>query len=220
MFGRKERELCSKGFFLLNFNLTASFSFSRRRRMLFIAAAVAVGLAALSPPKAAVGTYLSDVPTPALVADADALRERLPGGNDDALLTASGETLLELLKGLVYVHARVVGVSTREERQLYHRDASYQLATLDCALPEHGGYLCMGLNNDYDASYYWARAAGAATRLPVPGVGLRRAGDEVPSCAIHRLGEAAAQVRRKTCFCLFLNVAHPFLPYLTNEFLR
>ena len=96
--------------------------------MLFIAAAVAVGLAALSPPKAAVGTYLSDVPTPALVADADALRERLPGGNDDALLTASGETLLELLKGLVYVHARVVGVSTREERQLYHRDASYQLA--------------------------------------------------------------------------------------------
>ena len=52
--------------------------------MLFIAAAVAVGLAALSPPKAAVGTYLSDVPTPALVADADALRERLPGGNDDA----------------------------------------------------------------------------------------------------------------------------------------
>tara|TARA_B100000524_G_scaffold166789_1_gene85264 strand:- start:1651 stop:2016 length:366 start_codon:yes stop_codon:yes gene_type:complete len=27
-------------------------------------------------------------------------------------------------------------------------------------------------------------------------------------------------VLEKTCFGLFLNVAHPFLPYLTNEFLR
>ena len=81
--------------------------------------------------------------------------------------------LLALLDDALYLHARVSRVVPREQRQLYHRDASYPLVHLDCALPEGGGYLCMGLNNNYDASYYWARSAGSAGRLPVQLRGLR-----------------------------------------------
>lgn len=102
--------------------------------------------------------------------------------------------LLTLLDDILYLHARVARVVPREQRQLYHRDASYPLVQLDCALPKGGGYLCMGLNNNYDASYYWARSAGAAGRLPVPGVGLRCASS---GCELHRLGELEANAEMR-----------------------
>ena len=58
-------------------------------------------------------------------------------------------------------------------RPSYNRDVSYALASLDVQLPSGGAYLSMGLNNDYDASYYWARHAGSNARRPVPGIDLR-----------------------------------------------
>ena len=55
-----------------------------------------------------------------------------------------------------YLHTRVAA-SSLQRRPRYHKDASYALARLDTPLPAGGAYLAMGLNNDYDASYYWAR---------------------------------------------------------------
>ena len=75
------------------------------------------------------------------------------------------------LTGHVYVHTRVLRRAPREVR--YHRDVSYSLAALDCPLDCVHAHVAMGLNNHWDADYYWARAAGSRASLPAPGVGLR-----------------------------------------------
>lgn len=119
---------------------------------------------------AAVGLLiLSDVPTPSLVVDTDALTSsrRL-----DVLVASALDDEFEAELGpAAYLHCRVAAV--QRQRELYTKDASYALANLDASLPAGGAYLSMGLNNDYDASYYWARHCGVNCRRAVPGIGLR-----------------------------------------------
>lgn len=112
---------------------------------------------------------LSDVPTPALVIDTDAVTSsrRL-----DLLVASALDDEFEADLGhAAYLHSRVRTV--QRQRELYTKDASYALASLDVPLPAGGAYLSMGLNNDYDASYYWARHAGFNCRRAVPGIDLR-----------------------------------------------
>ena len=85
-----------------------------------------------------------------------------------------------------YLHTRVAA-SSLQRRPRYHKDASYALARLDTPLPAGGAYLAMGLNNDYDASYYWARHAGPSSRAAVPGIGVREG--DLGLAEIFRLSE-------------------------------
>lgn len=85
-----------------------------------------------------------------------------------------------------YLHTRVAA-SSLQRRPKYHKDASYALARLDTPLPAGGAYLAMGLNNDYDASYYWARHAGPSSRAAVPGIGVREG--DLGLAEIFRLSE-------------------------------
>ena len=87
----------------------------------------------------------------------------------------------------MYIHTRVTrrlidstrpgATSGRLGGGRYHRDASYVIASLDAQLPPGGAYLGMGLNNHWDADYYWARSAGKNSNRPAPGIGVR-AGDD------------------------------------------
>jgi len=122
--------------------------------------------------------YLCDVRTPALLVDVDALEV----GVDVA--TASAAELDDAL----FVHARVQRLAPRETR--YHKDATYPLATLDVAFPTGGAYLAMGLNNHWDADYYWARSMGTRARYAAPGIWLRAAADGLTE--VVRLPEAEA----------------------------
>ena len=90
-----------------------------------------------------------------------------------------------------YLHTRVA--SSLKQRPRYHKDASYALARLDAPLPAGGAYLSMGLNNDYDASYYWARHVGQSSRAPAPGIGVRA--DELGLAEIFRLSEEEGRLQ-------------------------
>lgn len=126
---------------------------------------------------------LSDMPTPTLVIDVDAI------ANDrslERLVTASLDADFEKEVGpAAYLHARVA--SSLQQRPRYHRDSSYALTRLDTALPAGGAFLSMGLNNDYDASYYWARHVGQNARRAAPGIGVRA--DDLGLAEIFRLSE-------------------------------
>jgi len=142
-----------------------------------------VGACALVSPT----RHLCDVKTPAMLVDVDSI----PGG-EAALGRLCAESdldgLLDRVADKVFLHGRVTELMPRTVR--YHKDASYTLCVLDCPLPTSGAFLSMGLNNHWDADYYWARSAGSSARLPVPGIGLRTttAGETV----IKRLGEVEA----------------------------
>jgi hypothetical protein len=131
---------------------------------------------------------LSDVRTPALVIDLDATTsdcslERLVASGSDDEFDAQ-------LASAAYLHTRVASRQLAS-RPSYNRDVSYALASLDVQLPSGGAYLSMGLNNDYDASYYWARHAGSNARRPVPGIDLRA--DSSGFAEIVRLTEEEAR---------------------------
>ena len=154
------------------------------RLTLVLSILVARGTALSVVPRVSVDHYLCDVPTPALLVDIDALRT-----TPEALSTASASELAAALEGVAYVHARVRSTFPRETR--YHRDATYPLAALDVALPPGGAYLAMGLNNHWDADYYWARSMGPGARLAAPGIGLRCSADGLLADVV-RLPEAEA----------------------------
>ncbi|KAL1510390.1 hypothetical protein AB1Y20_006699 [Prymnesium parvum] len=161
---------------------------------------------------------LGDVPTPALVVDADALPAA--GADLDRLGrllrahradAAAAAELRALLSGTLYLHARVVRRAPRRTR--YHREATYPLCTVDLPSAGHvdgGAYLCCGLNNHYDASYYWARSAGGGSRLSAPGVALWPGCDGLVE--IVRVGAADIPAGQQTNdgkrseWCEFLNV--------------
>ena len=129
---------------------------------------------------------LCDVPTPALVIDADAVPQQEALG---VLMAGPANSAMETaLADAAYLHSRVQSLPA--QRPPFHRDASYTLCTLDAALPDGGAFLSMGLNNDYDPSYYWARHAGPNARRPVPGIGCRVA--EGGLAEIFRMSEAEA----------------------------
>mmetsp|Transcript_26662 Transcript_26662/g.67670 ORF Transcript_26662/g.67670 Transcript_26662/m.67670 type:complete len:214 (-) Transcript_26662:7-648(-) len=127
---------------------------------------------------------LSDVRTPTLVIDVDAIaRDR----SLEQLVALGVDAELEAELGpAAYLHTRVAA-SSLQRRPRYHKDASYALARLDTPLPAGGAYLAMGLNNDYDASYYWARHAGPSSRAAVPGIGVREG--DLGLAEIFRLSE-------------------------------
>lgn len=117
--------------------------------------------------------FLEDVRTPAFVVDTDAVLACTKCDLNTLFTTASREELQAVLAGSSYLHARVSSIAPRHTP--YHKDATYPLATFDC-LHSMGGpnvYLSMGLNNHYDAGYYFARSAGAGARLAAPGVAVR-----------------------------------------------
>ena len=188
-----------------SFAPNACLSLSRTR------GAVACSLSA-QPPQ-----VLGDVTTPAVVVDADAIITHGASVEElDALiqLAQNGEApagLSALLDGNVYLHSRVVRRAARTTR--YHRDATYELCVLDLPFADHfddGAYLCCGLNNHYDACYYWARSAGGGARLSAPGIGLQRSGDglvEVVRMAEKDIpsGEQTNDGKRSE-WCEFLNV--------------
>lgn len=125
---------------------------------------------------------LCDVRTPAVLLDVDA------APNAFARM-AAGDRLCELedeLRGAVYLHTRVTrrmidstraGATGTLGGGRYHRDASYAIATLDAVFPPGGAFLAMGLNNHWDADYYWARSAGKNSNRPAPGIGVRAGSD-------------------------------------------
>ena len=182
---------------------------------------ILAALGLVTPP--IVSRALGEVATPALVVDADALARRgialeqlgemLKLRRDAPLQSAADDRdrdLNAMLDGALYVHARVVRRAPRTTR--YHRDTTYPLCTLDLAYAEHitrGAYLCCGLNNHYDACYYWARSAGGGARLSAPGIALQQAPDG--SVEVVRVGErdhpAGEQTNdgKRSEWCEFLN---------------
>jgi len=140
-------------------------------------------------------TLLCDLPTPALLIDVDAasdVRDLLERGR-------LPDFAREELGGAVYMHARVTqrlidltrASATAGELGggRYHRDASYAIAALDVTLPPGGAVLVMGLNNHWDADYYWARSAGKNSNRPAPGIGIRASDGRAQ---VVRLSEAEA----------------------------
>ena len=169
------------------------------------------------PPLASELRFLDALPTPALLVDVDLLAQRgvelstlvraaaaaAANDDDDITLTAAAD-------GVVYVHSSVV---SRSPPVPYHKDAQYKICALDCELPPTGLTLCMGLNNHYDASYYWARSAGLGAALPAPGIGVRRAAAPGERAEVVRLPEstlAASGIQtndgKRSEWCEFLRV--------------
>lgn len=140
---------------------------------------------------------LCDVPTPTVLIDVDAVP-------DAFALLAAGDGLDQLedkLRGAIYLHARVTrrmidstraGATGNLGGGRYHRDASYAIAKLDAVLPPGGAFLAMGLNNHWDADYYWARSAGRNSNRAAPGIGVRAGSDRFVEVVRLSEGEAAA----------------------------
>ena len=132
--------------------------------------------------------FLDEISTPALLVDVDLLAQR--GVELPTLVRAADDddfTLAAAASGAVYVHSSVI---SRAPPVPYHKDAQYTICELDCKLPPTGLTLCMGLNNHYDASYYWARSAGLGAALPAPGIGVRRAAAPSDRAEVVRLPES------------------------------
>jgi hypothetical protein len=139
---------------------------------------------------------LCDVRTPAVLIDMDVVPDAFS-------LLAAGDslgTLEDELRGAVYLHTRVTrriidltraGATGSLGGGRYHRDASYAIATLDAAFPPDGAFLAMGLNNHWDADYYWARSAGKNSNRPAPGIGVRVGSDGFAQ--VVRLSEVEAE---------------------------
>ena len=128
--------------------------------------------------------FLCDVRTPSAVIDVDALGMPL-----DALAACGRAERAAALRRALYVHARVARAAPPRARPGARSAAREALdgggdgaareafAVVDCALPPGGCYLALGLNNGFDASYFWARALGQGARRQAPGVGVRAAAD-------------------------------------------
>ena len=149
----------------------------RRRRPGVCVRALACALAARVAGALAAPRLLCDGPTPALLVDVDALGTDLSGA-EAALAAAPRSSVREAL----FLHCRVteapavVSTATAVARDATRRYEPVHLATLDAPLPAGGAFLCMGLNNHWDADYYWARSAGPNARKPAPGIGIVAAG--------------------------------------------
>ena len=129
---------------------------------------------------------LSQAPTPLLLVDLDALL----AVDLESIGAMSCAERSDLLSDALFVHARVT--STRDATTSFHKSTAAALATLDCPLPRGGAYLCMGLQTQPDADYFWARATGPGARRAAPGIGLA-AGDG--SVYLRWLSDAEAAAR-------------------------
>ncbi|KAH8049466.1 exodeoxyribonuclease III [Aureococcus anophagefferens] len=128
---------------------------------------------------------LSQAPTPLLLVDLDALL----AVDLESIGAMSCAERADVLSDALFVHARVT--STRDATTSFHKSTAAALATLDCPLPR-GAYLCMGLQTQPDADYFWARATGPGARRAAPGIGLA-AGDG--SVDLRWLSDAEAAAR-------------------------
>ena len=129
---------------------------------------------------------LSQAPTPLLLVDLDALL----AVDLESIGAMSCAERADVLGDALFVHARVT--STRDATTSFHKSTAAALATLDCPLPRGGAYLCMGLQTQPDADYFWARATGPGARRAAPGIGLA-AGDG--SVYLRWLSDAEAAAR-------------------------
>ncbi|KAJ1463106.1 hypothetical protein M885DRAFT_610127 [Pelagophyceae sp. CCMP2097] len=140
------------------------------------------------PPRRAVvpragDRFLCDAPTPSLLLDLDEFDREPRDVSTRAAVAAAVESSL-------FIHVRVSFSAPPSVG--FWRDAAQPLAVLAFELPPGGAYLAMGLNNNWDADYFWARKLGQGARRPAPGIRLRAGPEGTELCWDQGGAEAAA----------------------------
>ena len=119
-----------------------------------------------------VGTFLCDVPTPALVLDTSTVVGWY-GVDANSFINENDGAQLE---NVLFVHTSVLSGRDPDAGAVgstTNQGASYstpvRLAELDCSLAHIGGadaFVALGLNNHLTGGYYWGRASGPGAAMP------------------------------------------------------